>query len=494
MIEPRRVLQSLVFLAAAAKAASADPAIYSDIPENCGNENLIFTVSAPAFPIGPTWVERCDNYCDGGVSRGTVYFATAVCSDTAIFRQKCVKDNLHPDCSKVVLDGSSPVFDCADNGQGWICEDRPVDLFCSYSTPGQKKPVEFSKQVTHAFCKNGADTGSPSTDRSPIYWLVDWADYGPAPAGMENSTIADRMRTVGGRPDFDIGVLQRFYWEQLDTSTLPVTIPAGPRFYLYTAGTEPWPRFALVANPCAINPLAFRGSGRLAQVVCPLGDIPDYYFGDYAAVPADKVYRISPEGSGSLVSPAYDLGSQFDYDSFAVQFWSAAGIDVSGGRPAQSAFLSDCAAIAEKTRFARGFFLRESTKLDFDRMIEQAEQAEDGLAASHELTSCRSLSQNVVCFDRGADCGTGWGRYWNAYGEFSMRKIISAKYQAAPRAGRLADRQAISAIIGRPNFKFPIYEIDHPIWGGARAGQLNKIGRFYQFLLNPISVTDPQRP
>lgn len=489
MIKVNLSMPAALLLIMCVRAALADPPVYFDIPQDCSNENLIFTKSSPPFKVEPTWVERCDNFCRDGLNHGTVFFPTAICSGTLISRPVCVKDELHAGCSKIVVNsGVPPEKDCAENGSGLRCEDRPVKLYCSFSDPERRELAAFAKDVSHAFCTSGADSADPARGENSIFWLMDWSDYGPAPSGACNLPMAEQLRMAGGLPDFDIENIPRFYWERMPDSVQSREIPAGPHFFLYSPGSPTWPHFRFGQNSCTVRDLEFKTKGRLARVECPLGDIPEYYFSDPALVPADKRFRLLPDESESLISPGYDMAKQFGYESFAVQFWKTAGLDLSSGQLEQKSFLSECAAIAEKVQFARGYFLHEKLKLDFDGLIEQTGRSVENLAASRELRGCRDLGRGIQCASRNADCGGGWGRYWNAFGEFSVRRIINAKYRAAISDGRIADRQFVESMIGRPNFMVPVYLIDHPIWGAAKHGQLNKVGRIWQFLLNPVSV------
>lgn len=155
-LSERAIILAILFISTLTAIASAQVAVIDDIPRSCSNERKTF-VRVPPFTIGPTWVLPCDNYCaDNAAAPKTVWYPTTVCSGSVITSVRCVASSTRAGCFNVQADLADPRnFDCAANGAGWKCSDRPVVAECAFlPTTGKTNALkDISRPTTHAYCE-----------------------------------------------------------------------------------------------------------------------------------------------------------------------------------------------------------------------------------------------------------------------------------------------------------------------------------------------------
>jgi len=230
-----------------------------------------------------------------------------------------------------------------------------------------------------------------------------------------------------------------------------------------------------------------------------------------------KVFRFTPEAEEVVFDQNLALNKHrpMSYTSFTYNLLSGNDYrfeDVFGGEikilgsPISSAYSSECAFIQEKILFGATLATHPThpTLLKID--TKQLNHAD------HPYMKCATEQQPGKCRKYGEEFEETNGEELNSayqiFGDFILRSIFIEKYhyllnimkdglsvgstdQFNAKNGQI--RSDFSLLVGH-DARIPIYEEPQLHWGGQNWGiqnikQMNRVGRLWQFILNPICVS-----
>ncbi len=328
------------------------------------------------------------------------------------------------------------------------------------------------------------------------YWLMDWKDYGGMPATLDaNGSIVDKLVLGANGPSIQpASDTPRFYWEKIDT-TANFDVRAGNKFYLLVKNPNSINTITLRGHQCNTAQLRSYGELKLLRVDCPAAGLPVHFYRNVYNLAAHETYRFSPS-SGSILDQNFSFANQHGYQSHAQDFWAIKGLSPSspvwGNTPFQ-AYLSECSMIADKLRYALGFFKSHESNPILQVKIANTANHIAMAEAERNGNNCHFYGRQINCYGNDPGCEGGWGKFWSQQGEFSVRNAIYAKYAhiLSPQANVAEVTNWNAAFNEVANLhKIPVYSEPQEIWGGLQAqGQMNKVGRIWQFIMIPVKVT-----
>jgi len=316
------------------------------------------------------------------------------------------------------------------------------------------------------------------------YWLMDWREYGPVDDGARLE-LREAFRIEKDEPVVSPKAGNRIYWEKIEPSVKPLSIAAGADFWIVTSAEALPFTFSYFGKSCETSRESFPGSWTLWRVECPQTMLPKYFFGDSASLQESEKLVFGSQ-RGGLLDPNYLFKNRLPYQSYAAQYWRRRGINVFGTekrKNEESAYSAECAMIADKLRYAVGYFLARSPRENKPELLASALQSVKEAEQERDGDKCHDLGRDLKCYFGEKGCGAGWGRIWSVNAEFSVRQIMYSKW-------RLIEKEPgwneIKKSITSPQLKVPVFQAPQKVWGGGSPGQMNKFGRIWQFLANPV--------